>query len=89
MFQSLNATGTPLTAIETFKPTVVNTIDNEPECQFKESDSDKSFKKVEEFLSDATTAQQKNKRTNDYLTSFLLLMTVGRCQLTLVINVKY
>lgn len=72
MFQSLNATGTPLTAIETFKPTVVNTIDNEPECQFKESDSDKSFKKVEEFLSDATTAQQKNKRTNDYLTSFFI-----------------
>lgn len=50
----------------------VNTIDNEPECQFKESDSDKSFKKVEEFLSDATTAQQKNKRTNDYLTSFFI-----------------
>lgn len=72
MFQSLNATGTPLTAIETFKPTVVNTIDREEGHQFKESNSDKSFKKVEEFLSDATTAQQKNKRTNDFLTSFFV-----------------
>ena len=72
MFQSLNATGTPLTAIETFKPTVVNTIDAEAGRQFKESNSDRSFKKVEEFLSDATTAQQKNKRTNDFLTSFFV-----------------
>lgn len=72
MFQSLNATGTPLTAIETFKPTIVNTMDNEPGCQFKDSNSDKSFKKVEDFLSEATTAQQKNKRTNDYLTSFFV-----------------
>lgn len=72
MFQSLNATGTPLTAIETFKPTVVNTVDGEAEHQFKDSDSDKSFKKVENFLSEATTAAQKNKRTNDYLTSFFV-----------------
>ncbi len=72
MFQSLNATGTPLTAIETFKPTVVNTIDNLPNKQFKDSISDIYFKKLEEFLSEATTAQQKNKRTNDYLTSFFV-----------------
>jgi hypothetical protein len=31
MFQSLNATGTPLTAIETFKPTVVNSVDSDGE----------------------------------------------------------
>lgn len=72
MFQSLNATGTPLTAIETFKPTVVNTVEDVPGHQFKDSNSDKSFKKVEDFLSEATTAQQKNKRTNDYLTSFFV-----------------
>lgn len=72
MFQSLNATGTPLTAIETFKPTVVNTVDGEDGHQFKDSYSDKSFKKVEKFLSEATTAAQKNKRTNDYLTSFFV-----------------
>lgn len=72
MFQSLNATGTPLTAIETFKPTVVNTVDGDTKNQFKDSESDYFFKKVEDFLSDATTAQQKNKRTNDFLTSFFV-----------------
>lgn len=72
MFQSLNATGTPLTAIETFKPLVVNTVDNSKGCQFKDSNSDIYFKKIEDFLSDATTAQRKNKLTNDYLTSFFV-----------------
>lgn len=74
MFQSLNATGTPLTAIETFKPTIVNTVEKDPttNAQFKNSFSEKYFKKVEDFLSEATNAQQKNKRTNDYLTSFFV-----------------
>ncbi|MCQ2201735.1 MAG: DUF262 domain-containing HNH endonuclease family protein [Bacteroidales bacterium] len=72
MFQSLNATGTPLTAIETFKPTVVNTTDNEPGYQFKDSECEKYFKKVEDFLSKAPNAQQKNKWTNDFLTSFFV-----------------
>lgn len=72
MFQSLNATGTPLTAIETFKPTVVNTVDNEDGKQFKDSDSEKYFKKIEDFLSTADTAQKKSKLTNDFLTSFFV-----------------
>lgn len=72
MFQSLNATGTPLTAIETFKPTIVNTMDTASGYQFKDSDSDRYFKKVEDFLAEANNAQQKNKRTNDYLTSFFV-----------------
>lgn len=73
MFQSLNATGTPLTAIETFKPTIVNTADKDGK-QFKGSKSDIAFKAVEEFLSEANTAQQKNKRTNDFLTSFFVAL---------------
>lgn len=70
MFQSLNATGTPLTAIETFKPTIVNTINKDG--GFKNSLSEKYFKQVEDFLSEATDAQKKNKRTNDFLTSFFV-----------------
>ncbi len=72
MFQSLNATGTPLTAIETFKPTIVNTVNGEPGRQFKDSPSDTYFKKLEAFLAETATAQQKNKRTNDYITSFFV-----------------
>lgn len=74
MFQSLNATGTPLTALETFKPMIVNTIEKTFNHKFKDSDSDNYFKKVEEFLSDngKADAQTKNRRTNDYLTSFFI-----------------
>lgn len=89
MFQSLNATGTPLTAIETFKPTVVNTIDTEAGLQFKDSVSDRYFKKIEDFLSEVNTAPQKNKRTNDYLTSFLFPMMGEQCQHILVIREKH
>ena len=74
MFQSLNATGTPLTAIETFRPLVVNTVEKTFNHKFKDSDNDKYFKKVEDFLSDKgkADAQTKNRRTNDYLTSFFI-----------------
>ena len=74
MFQSLNATGTPLTAIETFRPLIVNTVEKTFNHKFKDSDNDKYFKKVEDFLSDRgkADAQTKNRRTNDYLTSFFI-----------------
>lgn len=71
MFQSLNATGTPLTAIETFKPAVVNEVDSNG-GGFKESLTEQNFKKIEDLFSDANTAQQKSRRTNDYLTSFFV-----------------
>ena len=71
MFQSLNATGTPLTAIETFKPAVVvETQENETE--FKGSSNEKSFSKIEELFKKSLTAQQKSRLTNDFLTSFAI-----------------
>jgi uncharacterized protein with ParB-like and HNH nuclease domain len=69
MFQSLNATGTPLTAIETFKPRVVNETD-ENEDSFKSSKNELYFTKVDKLFEDIDTAQQKNKRTNEFITSF-------------------
>lgn len=74
MFQSLNATGNPLTAIETFKPTIVNTFDRGLNHGFKGSKCDKSFDLIESFLNGTKTAMQKTKRTNDYITSFLLTL---------------
>lgn len=71
MFQSLNATGTPLTAIETFKPAVVvETQENETE--FKGSGNEKGFLKIEELFKKSLTAQQKSRLTNDFLTSFAI-----------------
>jgi len=79
MFQSLNATGTPLTAIETFKPLVVNTTENPKgdgniKRDFKGSLEEDYFDKVEELFV-GVTAATKNKRTNDFLTSFAITVT--------------
>lgn len=67
MFQSLNATGTPLTAFETFKPLVVNYIESS-DSSFKESKSSAYLKPVDNLLSSTTSASAKNKLTNDFLT---------------------
>ena len=69
MFQSLNATGTPLTALETFKPVVVNYFKTN-KVDYKGSITEKYFSAVENFLSAANTAVQKTKRTNDLIVSF-------------------
>lgn len=74
MFQSLNATGTPLTALETFKPLVVNVVNSQSGNSegFKGSKSEKYFNLVEELLAPLSSASSKNKLTNDYLTLFAL-----------------
>ena len=76
MFQSLNATGTPLTALETFRPLVVNFVETNGEKatdsnqNFKGSKSEEYFTKVEQLFSPLHSASSKNKLTNDYLTLF-------------------
>jgi hypothetical protein len=72
MFQSLNATGTPLTAFETFKPLVVNFIETNGEV-FKDSDSAKYLQPVDSLFSSAKNAAKKNKLTNEFLTLFALV----------------
>ena len=68
MFQSLNATGTPLTALETFKPEVVARIGSD--SKFKDSASAKYFSHIDDLLGEERTASSKNKLTNDFLTLF-------------------
>lgn len=74
MFQSLNATGTPLTALETFKPLVVNIVNSKSGNSegFKGSKFEKYFNLVENLLAPLSSASSKNKLTNDYLTLFAL-----------------
>ncbi len=75
MFQSLNASGTPLTAIETFKPLVVNTAKIEkPKTPFKGSKVDLSFEKIDNLFSDINSAAQKSKLTNDFLISLAIVI---------------
>ncbi|WOB43537.1 DUF262 domain-containing protein [Thermoleptolyngbya oregonensis NK1-22] len=71
MFQSLNATGTPLTAYETFKPLVVNYVESSG-ASFQNSNSDRHLKSVDDLLSSETKASAKSKITNDFLTAFAL-----------------
>lgn len=69
MFQSLNATGTPLTALETFKPLVVNTA-NMQDDGFKGSQLEKTFGDVDTLFGSVRSASDKSKLTNEYLTTF-------------------
>ncbi len=71
LFQSLNATGTPLTAIETFKP-LVNNVVNKNETSFKKSKTKIDFDNIELLFEDSKNAAHKSKVTNDFLTSLSL-----------------
>lgn len=71
MFQSLNASGTPLTAIETFKPLVVNYLAQEGKV-FKDTNSNKYFSKVDKLVGETGPSAKKNKLTDEFLTTFAL-----------------
>lgn len=71
MFQSLNATGTPLTALETFKPIVVNYL-KQNNMEYGGSISEKYFNIVQDFISEPNSTTQRTKRTNDFVTSFFV-----------------
>jgi len=72
MFQSLNASGTPLTAIETFKPLVVNDFENNNDNgRFKGSNAEFYFNNIDRYLDERTTTK-KGKTTTEYLSTFAL-----------------
>lgn len=71
MFQSLNATGSPLTSLETFKPLVVNDADAKGNG-FQDSNFEDYFTLVEKLTSSLRSASSKTKRTNEYLNLFAL-----------------
>lgn len=68
MFQSLNATGTPLTAIETFKPLVVNQFGK----TYKNSAVEDDFDEVDALFKPMKTAADKSRLTREFLTTFAL-----------------
>ena len=70
MFQSLNASGTPLTSIETFKPIVVNCTES-----YKGSSVEEDFSYVDELLDKVTSDAKKNRFTNEFLTSLALVIS--------------
>ncbi|MFN8503504.1 hypothetical protein [Kouleothrix sp.] len=71
MFQSLNATGTPLTAIETFKPLVHHKA--EDDGGYQGSLSKKYFDTVDELFENSSTFPEKTKLTNEFLNTLALV----------------
>ncbi len=79
MFQSLNASGTPLTAIETFRPLVVNVTELKGE-KFEDSASKKHFERLETLFKDKTIAAAKSKLTNEFLTSIAIVINAHKLE---------
>ena len=69
MFESLNTTGEPLTAFETFRPKVVQTVGQD---RFRISNSAMFLRQAEAYLHEFTTAQDRQRATNDLLIPFAL-----------------
>lgn len=74
MFQSLNATGTPLTAVETFKPLVINrhNIDHASGYvgMYVGSRTEVYLNKIDALFEKTDTAAKKSTQTNEFLTTF-------------------
>ena len=71
MFQSLNTTGTPLTALETLLPQVIR-AEERYSGAWPESKSQVSMERVERLFRVTKTNEQKNRRTNELLGTFAL-----------------
>ncbi|MFI5899824.1 DUF262 domain-containing protein [Streptomyces cyaneofuscatus] len=70
MFEALNTTGQPLTAIETFKP---KAIQNEGLSSWNGSESYTYFDIVEKYLDRSSSADQRQNATSNILIPFALL----------------
>ena len=71
MFQALNATGTPLTAMETFLPTVIQ-AEQATGHDWIQTPSSEYIADIEKLFETAGSNEQKNSRTNDLLGTFAL-----------------
>ena len=71
MFQALNATGTPLTAIETFLPQVMQAEQGVGNA-WMGTPSSGYMEDIDKLFEAATSNEQKNRRTNELLSAFSL-----------------
>ena len=68
IFQSLNSTGTPLTAIETFKPLVINTHNQNQTIPYQGSTIESHVDSVDLAFDSNDSAEKKIKKTKEILT---------------------
>ena len=72
MFQALNATGTPLTALETFLPQIMQ-AERSVGTEWSEAPSRRSFNDIDELFESITSNVAKTRRTNELLRTFALV----------------
>ena len=73
MFQALNSTGTPLTALETFVPQVMQEEKKYADKEWNQTPSKRYMDEIEELFESTKSNEQKDLRTNE------LLGAVGLC----------
>ena len=71
MFQSHNATGTPLTAMETFRPQVI-AAEGAYDRDWETTPSAQYMDEIDTLFKDTTSNQKKTHRTNELLRTFAL-----------------
>jgi hypothetical protein len=75
IFDALNTTGEPLTALETLKPQVIVAENSSQYRTYKGSDCEIAFKEIDEILSnDYPDTSKKQNETKDLVITFLLYL---------------
>lgn len=74
IFDALNTTGEPLTAIETFKPRVIQFIKESNE-RYEGSDADQAFQRIEDSLNERfSNTDARQRETKESIVSFALYL---------------
>ena len=90
IFDSLNTTGEPLTAIETFKPRVISFERENQNPNFSGSDSAKHFERLEENLNQIyPETDKRQKETKELLVTFALYLEGHKLPLNLAFQRNY
>ena len=71
MFQALNTTGTPLTAMETFLPQVIQ-AEQKDGNDWTETPSYEHIDSIDKLFEETKSNEQKTRRTNELLSAFAL-----------------
>lgn len=89
IFDSLNTTGEPLTAIQTFKPQVIRFEKQQQNKKYVGSNSESCISNIENYLDEISGSQQKQRAAKDIVVSFALYKTGEAVSLKLDEQRKY
>lgn len=82
IFDSLNTTGEPLTAIQTFKPQVIR-FENQRSKKYLGSHSEMNYKNIEKYIDQPKTTEQKQYRSKELVIAFALYKTGSKISMKL------